>query len=232
MIIFFRLILAHLLTDFTLQFDQIALWKRRNVVGVLVHSLIFLVIGLVLTWNYLTDIWVKFLPGWLCLILISISHFLEDYYRVLNIKKSNSTTTDSVFFFFWDQFIHIGLIFLLSPINVTGNKIEPVVIISILAVFVTHFISILIYYLEQSVYGYEQVSYRLKYKYYLILERLFMFIFLLLPGKWWIISIVIWIVYRILQKKLDLNFTKLNIVISIISVIIAGLIGRFILYYL
>ena len=41
--IFWRLVLAHLLADFTFQTDFIAKWKRESIFGGLIHSFIFFV---------------------------------------------------------------------------------------------------------------------------------------------------------------------------------------------
>ena len=44
--IFFKLFLANLLTDFVLQTNFIASWKKRSSYGVLVHSFTFFILGL------------------------------------------------------------------------------------------------------------------------------------------------------------------------------------------
>jgi hypothetical protein len=226
MIVFWRLLLAHLLTDFTFQTDKIANWKRKSVFGILVHSSIFLILSLVLTRRYLGDTWWKF-SGLVSLTLLFLIHFGEDYYRVWSIRKVNST--DNMLFFLWDQFIHIALIFLFSPRS--GKLIgEKLVVLLILAIFVTHLTSILIYYLEQRLYGNEYSLSGLKNKYYLIAERFAMFLCLLMPGLWWISFIIVLLFCRFINRKLKLEFTKLNIIVGSVFVILSGILGRIILY--
>lgn len=227
MIIFWRLLLAHLLTDFTFQTDKIAEWKRKSIYGVIAHSSIFLILSLVLTWEYLGQTWWKF-SGLVSIILLFILHFLEDQYRIWSIRKSNSQ--DNVLFFLWDQFIHIILMFLLSP-SVDGKFVEEkYVFLLILVICVTHMTSILVYYLEQAVYGNESTAGRLRNKNYLIAERFAILMCLLLPGFWWASSAAVLLLLLLLNKKLKLEFTKLNIIAGYALVILAGVIGRMVIY--
>ena len=48
--IFWRLVLAHLLADFSLQTNRLAAWKRQSPLGTLVHSVIFGMCAAVLCW--------------------------------------------------------------------------------------------------------------------------------------------------------------------------------------
>jgi len=236
MLIFWRLILAHFLTDFTFQTNKIAQWKRKNIWGVLFHSGIFFVISIVLclfsknfssiSTEYLTEIWWKF-PGWLSIFSIFIIHFGEDYYRIWTIKKGGSP--DNLFFFLWDQFIHIVLIFLFSPEDSGKIFEEKIVIIAIGIVLVTHFSSILIYYLEEIIYGHEHILNRLKGKYYRMAERITIFISLLLPGLWWLMLIPVILLRLALNKiypKNGYEFTKINILIGDLFAIFVGFIIR------
>lgn len=227
MVIFWRLILAHLLTDYTFQSNKIAIWKRKNAVGVLVHSLIFLVISTILTWKYIFETWVRF-PGWACILLLFVIHFVEDYYRETSIKKSD--VSDSIIFFTWDQFIHFLIVYLVSPVNKGVVFEEKTIILLILAVVVTHFSSILVYYIEQFFLGKVDAALRLKNKYYLIVERFLVFVLLILPGAWAALAVVLWVFSRILQKKMKISFTAINIVASTVITLSAGLAGRLILY--
>ena len=52
--IFWRLVLGHLIGDFTLQTNYIAAWKRRSVLGMVVHCGIHPVIYAVFLWKVLT----------------------------------------------------------------------------------------------------------------------------------------------------------------------------------
>ncbi|MBU0951687.1 MAG: DUF3307 domain-containing protein [Elusimicrobia bacterium] len=236
MIIFWRLLLAHFLTDFTLQTNFIAKWKRESIFGALAHSGIFLLLSMVLcvfsdnfsglTTHYLFDVWWK-LPGWLCVMLIFIIHFGEDYYRIWSIKEGGSS--DNLLFFIWDQFIHIILIFLFSPIDTSFSISEHWVVIAILLILVTHFSSIFIYYIEQLIYGPEHIATGLKGKYHLMLERLTIFGCFLLPGRFWMMVIVV-LLARVFLYKPTHDFSKINIISSVSLSILIGLLSRLILY--
>lgn len=236
MVIFWRLLLAHFLTDFTFQTNRVATWKRESISGVAVHSGIFLALSVFFclftenftgfTTQYLFNTWWK-LPGWLCIVLIFIIHFGEDYYRIWSIKEGGSS--DNVLFFFWDQFIHVIIIFLFSPINSNFSLSEKIVVIAILLVLITHFSSILIYYLEQIFYGHEHIATRLKGKYHIMLERLVIFGCFLLPGYlWWLVIAVL--LARFFVYKSAYDFSRVNVISGLLLSITSGILARLILY--
>ena len=71
--IFWRLILAHLLADFTFQTDHIAAWKRRSAWGTFIHSTFQLLTSVALTLTRLGETWVRepvLLGGWTCIGLV------------------------------------------------------------------------------------------------------------------------------------------------------------------
>ena len=116
--IFWRLVLGHLIGDFTLQTNHIAAWKRRNVTGMLVHCGIHPLLYSLLLWNYMGQTWVSLgqiqLTGWVCVAAIFISHFVEDQWRVWSVGKKSSQ--DNTFFYLWDQTIHYAVLFAVAPV--------------------------------------------------------------------------------------------------------------------
>src|SRR5437764_150955 len=106
--IFFRLLFGHLLADFTFQTNFLADWKRREFAGLLVHVAIHPLCYIALTWPYLGETWRIYGPislnGWGCVVLASLVHFLEDWFRVTVIARG---WNDNTFFYFWDQAVHI-----------------------------------------------------------------------------------------------------------------------------
>lgn len=233
MFIFWRLVLAHLLTDFTFQTNTVARWKRESVWGTIFHSFLFTGCGFVLTWQYLTDIWIIFqqgtiiLQGWVCIILISISHFLEDEWRVWTITKLNSP--DSFYFFLWDQFIHLVLIFTFSPI-ISGPIIEQWVFLGIILILLTNFSTIFIYFLEKDVFGKAEVPGG-KEKYLPMIERITVAIGLFL-GRYFLFLIptIIAIRFLIQWRWQNNNISWLHIGMNYFLGITLGLFSR--LYYL
>ncbi|OGS21343.1 MAG: hypothetical protein A2252_08875 [Elusimicrobia bacterium RIFOXYA2_FULL_39_19] len=238
MIIFWRIVLAHFLTDFTLQTNRIAVWKRNSYMGVIVHSATFPLLafifcifdknltGINFIENMTSTWWL--LPGWVCILLMSFIHFAEDSYRIWSIKESGSP--DNLIFFLWDQFIHLVTIFVLSPINSSILIPEKYVILLILIILITHFSTIFIYYLEQLFYGKENVETRLKGKYAAIAERLIIFGCFLLPGHFVFIGLGLYAIIRIFIYKPAFKFSYINIASGTLLAILLGYLSRVILY--
>ena len=229
--LFWRLILAHLLTDFTFQTNFIASWKRKNVWGCIAHSSVFLIWGYVLCYGYLTDVWVSIggaviIQGWMAILLLTITHFFEDEWRVWTIQKLSSP--DSFPFFLWDQFIHILLIFIFAPQNVSLYP-EKWVLLLILFILTTHFSTIFIYYAEKYIYGNSEIK-SIK-KYVSMATRLLLGLSLLLPGKIALIFIVVFlfaeITFRFWQKN---NFSWINSIVGNCMAVFFGIIARLIYY--
>lgn len=115
--IFWRLILGHLIADFTCQSNYIAAWKRRSLAGLFVHVGIHPVVYALLLWNYLGQVWIQVGPlkltGCLCIAFIFIAHIIEDEWRIWSVLKRGAP--DNTFFYVWDQVIHVAIIFACSP---------------------------------------------------------------------------------------------------------------------
>ncbi len=189
--IFWRLFLAHLLADFTLQTNRLAAWKRKSPAGTSVHSLIFGLSASVLCWPYTVRTWHLYfghiiLPGWAIILILTALHFAEDQWRVSAIIRRGKE--DSFAFFAWDQCFHAGVIFLLSPAPVA--PVEKWVMLAIIVVFVTHFSTILIYYLEKLIMG--SASMEPKEKYKQMAERTCLAAVILLPGWWGFVFASVW----------------------------------------
>ena len=229
--IFWRLVLAHLLTDFTLQTNFIASWKRENIWGGLVHSIIFFVSGAAICWESLHSIWfnlgnVVILNGWAAIAILTFFHFLEDEWRVWTIKKLNSP--DSFVFFLWDQCIHYVLIFVFSPQYANAYP-EKIILYAILFILTTHFTSIFVFYMEKGIYGQAMLPGREKY--YSIAERTVAGLLLLLPGLQ-ALNILFLVPIRIIVHRIwkDHGFSWVNVVVGSIMGIVFGLFARLIYY--
>ena len=100
MFIFLRLLLAHFLGDFPLQFDFIFKLKPQGWKGIIPHVLIIVFCCIVLSWPYLH------LPQmWFFIILIGSTHLIQD-----SIKISYGTLHHSFWTYLADQLFHVGLI--------------------------------------------------------------------------------------------------------------------------
>lgn len=249
--VFWRLVLGHLLGDFTFQTNRIAKWKRENFWGILYHvffhliTYIFLLIlppidelisgEKFLGWGfYLNILWINTkiisLNGWSCVFLIFIIHIFEDTWRIWNVEKLG--ISDSTLNFLWDQFIHIIIIFIFFPmlqsVEITLLP-EKIILIGIFFVIITHFSAILIFFLEKDFFKKDFPN--TFEKYLPMSERVVLFLFFFIP-KFFIIGVVLLISLQIfIHSKLKFsNPSRFNLITGDILTILIGLISRNILF--
>ncbi len=111
MFLFLKLILAHLIADFILQFEELYQLKVRSFLGQLAHVLIHGVVSLALLYPYLNEpvIWI-FVTG------IVLVHLTQD---LLKYSFTQKTPANTFVYFMTDQLCHVlvlSAIFLL-PIS-------------------------------------------------------------------------------------------------------------------
>lgn len=232
MTIFWRLILAHFLADFTFQSNQIASWKRENVWGGIIHSLIFTLAGVFLCFPYLNEIWISLngihFQGWFCLFLLGAFHFIEDEWRIYSISRGSP---DNFFFFLFDQIIHLSFIFIFSPQGIAdSNKLfisDKIIFLLIILILVTHFTTVLVHYIEKLFRSSNQSDSFSYGKYYFMGERIVLAASFLLPGWWWVLFVVGWLVSLVFyywEKEYDFSWG--NLIIGNCLAIIFGLFAR------
>lgn len=91
-------IIAHLLADFIFQPKKLIEWKKRNMVGILVHVLIFALLSLLLLMPYLA-----FWETWAVIGGVSLVHFLTDKIKISVLLRYKGFTLP----FLLDQAIHL-----------------------------------------------------------------------------------------------------------------------------
>lgn len=112
MFLYIRLLLAHFIGDFPLQFDFIYKLKLKGIHGVIPHVLIISCCSIILSWPYLH------LPFmWLFLAFLAVTHLVQD-----SIKLVFSNPRHVFWSYVVDQASHIGLI---SLMLLTGLKDLP-----------------------------------------------------------------------------------------------------------
>jgi hypothetical protein len=100
MFIFIRLLLAHFIGDFPLQFDKIYALKNKGLIGILPHVLIIMACFIALSWPYLN------FPGiWGFIVFMTIVHLFQD-----SIKLGYKDIKYSFLIYLSDQFFHVALI--------------------------------------------------------------------------------------------------------------------------
>jgi len=234
MVIFWRLVLSHLLADFTLQFDAVNRMKRSSLWGMLLHCATHFVVSAALTWNYLGDVWFSAggfgVNGWGALVLMLAVHFAVDQLRVYSMKSLG--WRDNTLSFLADQLMHVYVLFLISPIVVDGPGLmmgEKWAAIGCMAVLVTHFTTVLIYYAEKDLFGKPFPSF--DEKYFLIFERVVIWAFFFTSGYWWIPFAGAWIFQLLyVKRKRIMDLSGINVWLSVGMAVLAGFWTRVIYY--
>ena len=234
MIIFWRLLLSHLLADFTLQFDFVNRLKRQHVWGMLLHCATHFVVSAVMVWPYLGQVWVKIGPlplnGWWALALMFALHFAVDELRIFSMKRLGFK--DGTVSFLSDQLLHFYVLFMLSPVVVPASSFmmsEKWTGIASMLVLVTHFTTVLIYFVEKDLIGKEFPHF--DEKYFLIFERLVLWAFFFVAGYWWIPFAAAWIfqIFYVKHKRI-IDLSALNVALSVLITCGLGLGTRYMYY--
>lgn len=231
MVIFWRFFLSHLLADFTLQFNFVNKLKRQGIYGMLLHCLTHLVVSVALLYKYLGDTWLNFgfvrINGWGAVALMLVVHFIIDELRVYSMKKLGFS--DGTLSFLADQFLHVYVLFMLSPVAVLDRGFflaEKWVGIICMFTLVTHVTTVLIYFIEKDLAGKDFPNF--DEKYFLIFERIVLWSFFFVAGWWWLPFALAWIVQLFyIRKKRILDLSLANISISLAVTITLGLWTRY-----
>lgn len=114
MFIFLRLLLAHFIGDFPLQFGKIYKLKHKGLKGVVPHSVIIAGLFILLSWPYLK------LPGlWVFIFFVSIIHLFQDWLKIVWTKDPK----EGFWSYLFDQFLHITVI---AAVLLTGlESLKP-----------------------------------------------------------------------------------------------------------
>ncbi len=107
MFIFLRLLLAHCIADFPLQFDSIFKLKNKGLAGIIPHALIVIACCALMCWPFLGKPMV-----WAFILMIGLTHWLQD-----SIKLSYSSVKHGFWAYVIDQLSHAATISLLFFTN-------------------------------------------------------------------------------------------------------------------
>ncbi|MBI4711548.1 MAG: DUF3307 domain-containing protein [Candidatus Omnitrophica bacterium] len=99
MFIFLKLILAHLIADFILQFEELYQLKVRNFLGQFFHAVIQGLISLILLYPYLNALQIWFFVAW-----VVLAHLAQD---LIKYKLTQKTPRKTFLYFMADQLCHI-----------------------------------------------------------------------------------------------------------------------------
>ncbi len=228
MVLFWRLVLAHFLADFTFQTNAVATWKRQSVWGMAVHVLTHPLMYFILAWPYLSMTWVTLGPvglkGWFCVLMIAALHWAQDEWRIWAIQKTGAP--DNTGLFLWDQLVHLVVLFGIAP-SLPKDPSEPWILILLCGALLAHFTSVLIFFVENDLWG--ESTQLGNSKYVFIGERIIGASLFLLPGAWFLLSLV-WVGWVLRQHYKPVEpRTWAHEVIGNSTVVLLGLIARGIL---
>jgi hypothetical protein len=160
MYIFYRLLLAHLLAEFPLQFDLIYRLKISKKTGIWLHSFIFFAVAM-----FLLIPWWSVGRFWLFLIFLLLTHYALDRLKIIFYRRYQ---VDNLGIFLLDQVAHIGFISLVFFIGLDERarfklptalnvftvlyQDNQIVLIFIGYLFATFGASFLVYYLEKLIF--------------------------------------------------------------------------------
>ena len=234
MVIFWRLLLSHLLADFTLQFDIVNRMKRDGALGMFIHCMTHFAVSAALTWNYLPETWFSAGPlavnGWGALVIMLLVHFGVDELRIYSMKTLHYK--DNTASFVVDQLLHFYVLFLISPVNMPGPGLlmgEKWAAIACMLVLVTHFTTVLIYFVEKDLFGKTFPAF--DEKYFLIFERVVIWAFFFAAGYWWTLFAVAWIAQLFyVRRKRIMDLSGINVWISVFTAVLTGFWTRYVYY--
>jgi len=234
MVIFWRLVLSHLLADFTLQLDIVNKLKRKHILGMGLHCLTHFAVSAALTYRFLGDAWFSLGPvtvnGWGALLVMMVFHFLIDEFRIYSMKRMGYR--DGTVSIVADQFLHVYVLFMISPVvfSAGGRFIQEKWIgLAAISVLVTHVSTVLIYFVEKDLFDKKFPAF--DEKYFLIFERVVLWAFFFAPGWWWAPFAAVWAVQLFyIRRKRIMDLSLANILLSLALTSILGLWTRY-LYY-
>jgi hypothetical protein len=187
-----------------------------------------------LTWSYLGEHWftlagVRF-SGWGALGLMLVIHFAVDQLRVYSMKAPG--WKDNTASFLADQFLHFYVLFMVSPAVLPGPGLlmgEKWASIGAMLVLVTHFTTVLIYFLEKDLFG--KPFPHFDEKYFLIFERVVLWAFFFAEGRWWLPFALLWAVQLLyIKRKRIMDLSGINVWISVAAAVLAGVWARLAYY--
>lgn len=224
--IFFRLLFAHLLADFTFQTNYIARWKRESVWGLLTHVALHPICYAVVLWPFRGQTWACPLgfnsSPFLAILISSVVHLVEDWFRVGRVKKG---WRDNTAFYAWDQAVHIASLWLLSPVKTQpATSLWP--LLGALAVIVTHFSTVTLWFLEKDFSGRDYPE--TEEKYVLILQRFAVWVAFFLPAPFWLLvpaAIIAAFMRHVWVRRVD--YTWFSVIGGNLISVACGLYARF-----
>lgn len=230
MIVFWRLFLAFVITDFVL-FNQAGekSQSRPRWIGRLLHGGVFLLLGLGLCYGYLTMPWPFLdmieLPGWVCIVLFAVFHvFADEFFQFGGKLRYGYLTT-----FLVKNCVNLLFLFLCVPflaLYETGNFFaESWVIFLVGLLSATSVLGWFIFSIERDSYGREFPTFDESWM--MMMVRAIFFLIMLLPGWRWAVVLVVWFAACVYARKNRLmDVSSMAFYIGMIGSVVLGALVR------
>lgn len=229
MIVFWRLFLTFVITDFVCFNQPENSSGRSRTAGMLLRFAVFLLVGLALCYGYLTMPWpfleLVDLPGWACVVLFGVFHVFADRLFRFGGKFSHGYLAT----FLVKTLANVLFIFLCSPFRVlyeTGTFFaEPWVIFLVGLLTATRVVGWFIFSIEKDRYGREFPT--LDEQWLLMMMRAIFFLIMLLPGWRWAAVLAVWFAACVYARKNRLmDVSTLAFYIGVIGAVLVGFLVR------
>jgi len=200
MFIFYRLVLAHVIADFPLQFTRLYRFKIESRLGSFVHSGIFSLLAILLVWPY----W-NLARMWEFIFFLWLIHGMQDWLKVLVFEKYH---LNNIWVFLLDQSLHVGFLGVLFLFGL-GRLTPPEILSTLislyndngLVIYAIAFISggfgggIVISYIKNLFYGEGKVDLTSPHRYIQVIERMLIMSLMLLKGYYYLAIPGIWLIH-------------------------------------
>jgi hypothetical protein len=231
--IFWTLLLAHILGDFPLQTDTIFRLKKRGSWGVLPHVLVCTIINIIALSPLLAT-----KQAWIAIFVLAIVHAILDHSKI---HISDKHARDDIFQFLFDQVLHILSIWFAAA-WLSQNTPEPFhsylnqeVTISLIALIFAAFGSVpILYYMNRYFFRKTVNMQSFVYPPFLkrvpgLFERFLATLGIIWGGWWYVLTIVAFIPRMIINWREEEH--KVTFVNFFISILICILCGLFVIFY-
>ena len=237
MSIFWRLVLAHLLSDFLFHFNFIYHLKNTKVfAGYFVHGIVFFLTAIICCNNFLNIPWIQFgslsLNGMQSIFILAVLHALLDK---INPSETRAFNGYNFFLFLLWQAIEIMLLFIVAPlVSVRGESFivgDKFIFILIGVLVSTYFFMVLIYLFKRD---FCQSTYPIfDERFVSTLYRLALYLLFLIPSFWGYALGLLWIFLgAVLKKPFVIDTCPYRLYGGTVITIIFTLIMRFFIYHL
>lgn len=235
MIVFLRLLIAHMLTDFVILRDESLALRRKGVWAYLLHAGVFMACVTALCLGFMRLPWLTIgghtLNGWQLFIPLAGAHLLIDYFD----KSQNPAYPGrkTLLFILWQAVAVSVLFYVFPPLSVQQQElVSPLaykfLIFSAGALFVTYFLSAFIYIIDHDFSRCGPLI--ADEKYMGMLMRLVLFLLLLAPG-WagWVLGGA-WLVFmEFALKYYCIDISRIRKAVALPLTAAAGILVRFLI---